>query len=259
MNIAVAQLDAGATPAENLERLNRASRQARDAEVEALFFPELYDVGYNLGQLGGEAPWCESALLKLAQMYRLFLIGGMVEFRDGRPRNTMKIFSPQGILGTYTKRHLVSFMGEKEVFEAGEELVTFEMGGLRWGCLICYDLRFPEQTRALVLEHGVEALAIVSAWPFPREQHWHTLLRARAIENQCYVVASNRVGRTGDYRFCGLSAILGPDGVPIAEADTEEETILLGELQPERVRALRRRLPILEDRRSNEEAADLEA
>lgn len=266
MKIAVAQLDAGTSPASNLERLNRAAREvsSQDELVEALFFPELFDVGYHLRSLENEfahaAPWSDRDLEAIANETNLVLAGGLIERPSSGPDkaekpdkalnafNTFKVVHPaRGVEAVYRKRHLVSFMGEPDFLRAGEELVSCEFGGLRWGLSICYDLRFPEHSRALALEHEVDVLAIVSAWPFPRREHWQTLLRARAIENQCYVVACNRVGTSGRYTFCGSSAVIDPFGEILAEAGTESEEILTADISPAVVREIRERLPVRRD------------
>jgi len=253
VKISVAQLDAGTSPASNLERLSRAAREvsSQGQLVEALFFPELYDVGYNLRSLQDPSAtelWPDDALESIADETGLILAGGMVETPG--PYNTLTVVEPgRGRTARYRKRHLVSFMGEPDYLRAGDELVSCEFGGLRWGLLICYDLRFPEQSRRLTLEHEVDVLAIVSAWPFPRREHWRTLLRARAIENQCYVVACNRVGTAGPYTFCGSSTVIDPFGEVLAEAGSESEEILTADISPAVVRDIRGRLPVRRDAR----------
>lgn len=255
MKIAVAQLDAGTSPASNLERLSRAARErsSQDALVEALFFPELFDVGYRLRSLetefAQEAPWSDMDLETLARETNLVLAGGMIERpAPGETFNAFKVFDPaHGLTAVYHKRHLVSFMGEPDYLRAGDALVSCAFGGLRWGLLICYDLRFPEHSRALALEHNVDVLAIVSAWPFPRRDHWRTLLRARAIENQCYVVGCNRVGTADRYTFCGSSAVIDPFGEVVAEAGTESEELLVADISPALVAEVRTRLPVRRD------------
>jgi len=258
VKIAVAQLDAGTSPASNLERLSRAAREvsSQDALVEALFFPELFDVGYDLRSLESDhaqdAPWADAELAALATETNVVLAGGVIDRTGpGKPFNAFKVVEPaRGVSAVYHKRHLVSFMGEPDFLSAGAALVSCAFGGLRWGLSICYDLRFPEHSRALALDHQVDVLAIVSAWPFPRREHWRTLLRARAIENQCYVVACNRVGTAGRYTFCGSSAIIDPFGEVLAEAGSESEEWLTAEISPALVSEIRSRLPVRQDRRS---------
>src|SRR5207244_9576161 len=118
---------------------------------------------------------------------------------------------------------------------------SFELGELRFGCSICYDLRFPEIYRKLVTEQNVGALLISSAWPFPRVEHWCVLAQARAIENQAYVIASNRVGKDDDLWFCGSSAIIDPRGVVIAAASADSAELIQADLSEELVVSVRRR------------------
>ena len=102
---------------------------------------------------------------------------------------------------------------------------AFQLGDLRFGFSICYDLRFPEMYRKLATEQNVGAFVISSAWPFPRDEHFRILSVARAIENQSYVIASNRVGKDDDLWFCGSSAIIDPRGVVIAAASADREEL----------------------------------
>jgi predicted amidohydrolase len=117
--------------------------------------------------------------------------------------------------------------------------------------MICYDLRFPELSRSLVLQ-GAEVLVLCSAWPFPRLSHWETLIRARAIENQVYFIAANRTGTDdGAISFCGASRIVDPYGVIVTSAAEDREEMISGEISRETILAVRAKMPVLQQRRSD--------
>jgi predicted amidohydrolase len=119
------------------------------------------------------------------------------------------------------------------------------LGGFDAGFCVCYDLRFPELTRSLALA-GAQMLIVAAAWPAARREHWKTLIRARAIENQCYVLAANRAGSDRGLRFCGASCVVGPRGEILAEASGSKEQVVLATLDPNSVQSARRQMPVLE-------------
>jgi predicted amidohydrolase len=129
--------------------------------------------------------------------------------------------------------------------------VSFALDDVRFGFSICYDLRFPEMYRKLVHEQNVDAFLISSAWPFPRDEHFRVLALARAIENQSYVIASNRVGRDDDLWFCGNSAIIDPRGVAIAAASPDREELIHADVSQELVNSVRQRVDSLGHRRED--------
>ena len=128
---------------------------------------------------------------------------------------------------------------------------SFALGDLRFGFSICYDLRFPETYRKLAIEKNVGAFLISSAWPFPRDEHFRVLVQARAIENQSYLIASNRVGKDDDLWFCGNSAIIDPRGVVVAAASPDREELIHAHVSEELVLSVSRRVQSLGHRREN--------
>jgi predicted amidohydrolase len=138
-------------------------------------------------------------------------------------------------------------MDEEKYLTPGEEPVIVDLPWGRSGLAICYDLRFPELMRGYALG-GVRLILIPAEWPHPRRAHWRTLLRARAIENQCFVVACNRVGTTGSTTFFGSSAVIDPWGETLVEAG-EVETLLTVTIDTDLVEAVRRKIPVFADRR----------
>ena len=147
--------------------------------------------------------------------------------------------------------YAVAPVEEQTCFAPGDALTSFALGGLPFGFSICYDLRFPELYRKLVTEKNVDAFVISSAWPFPRVEHLRVLAQARAIENQAYVIASNRVGKDDDLWFCGSSVIIDPRGVVIAAASADREELIHADVSQELVQSVRSRVQSLAHRRQD--------
>jgi predicted amidohydrolase len=167
---------------------------------------------------------------------------------DGRTFNTAVLIGPDGeIVATYRKRHLFGFAtGERTLITAGEALIVAETPLGHTGIATCYDLRFPEMFRDLV-EVGAETFLVASGWPTPRIGHWDVLTRARAIEDQAWMVACNGVGSHADITLGGHSIVIDPQGNVIAEAG-DEETVLFADVEPGRAREWREAFPVLDDR-----------
>ncbi|RZS91010.1 putative amidohydrolase [Motilibacter rhizosphaerae] len=168
---------------------------------------------------------------------------------DGELYNTSVLIGSDGaVLRHYRKIHRFGFdEGEAAVLAPGTELVTAEHGDAVLGLATCYDLRFPEMFR-LLLDSGVTVLVLVASWPATRVEHWRTLLRARAIENQMWVLGCNQSGTQGRVELGGASAVVDPAGVVVAEAGSAEQ-VLTAMLDPAQVPLLRKAFPVLRDRR----------
>jgi len=136
---------------------------------------------------------------------------------------------------------------EKEIFIHGNKPVTFSIGGINLGIMICYDVRFPELARRYV-DLNCSVLIISSAFPFPRLDHWRNLLKARAIENQVYIIASNRVGKDADFNFLGNSSIIDPWGTLKGALNETEEGVILNEISMDKVNQVRDFIPCLKDK-----------
>jgi predicted amidohydrolase len=161
-------------------------------------------------------------------------------------RNCAAIISPAGeVVGEYQKMHPFSYGKESQHFSGGDHLVIADCGGLHICPLICYDLRFPELWR-LAAVAGAEVFTIGASWPEARQHHWRSLLMARAIENQAFVIGVNRIGRDPHLGYAGGSMIVSPMGEVIAEADSSAAA-LSAEIDPEAVRQWRRQFPALAD------------
>ncbi len=167
---------------------------------------------------------------------------------DGRTFNTAVLIGPDGeIVATYRKRHLFGFAtGERTLITAGDALIVAETPLGHTGIATCYDLRFPEMFRDLV-DAGAETFLVASGWPTPRIGHWDVLTRARAIEDQAWMVACNGVGSHADITLGGHSIVIDPQGTVVAEAG-DGETVLFADVEPGRAREWREAFPVLDDR-----------
>jgi len=259
MKVAVAQISCLlGDPEANLLKVREFSRRAKEAGAELIVFPEMTDTGYSMPVIRVHANHWNSGFLpglqEIAREFSIAIVSGVSE-RDGASiYNSQVLIDSRGdIAGKYRKTHLYAVppVEEQACFAPGDCFATFELGGLHFGFSICYDLRFPEMYRKLATEQNVGAFLISSAWPFPRVEHFRTLAMARAIENQSYVVASNRVGKDDDLWFCGSSAIIDPRGVGIAAASADREELIQADLSEELVLSVRSRVESFAHRRQD--------
>jgi predicted amidohydrolase len=165
---------------------------------------------------------------------------------DGRFRNNAIVARPDGSTSRYAKIHPFSFAGEHERYAAGTEFLTVDVEDLRVSVFVCYDLRFADEFWALARD--TDLYVVPANWPEPRHEHWRALLRARAIENQAYVLGVNRVGLAKDLPHVGGSALLDPLGITIFEGNADE-AVLVGEATSEMITQIRTKFPFLADRR----------
>ncbi len=166
---------------------------------------------------------------------------------DQRPFNSFVLAGPDGEVHRYRKIHPFTYGGEEKVFRAGTELITIEIEGLRVSPLVCYDLRFADEFWQLAV--ATDVFLVPANWPAARRVHWQSLLQARAIENQAYVIGCNRVGEGGGLSYCGDSRIVDPSGELLATA-ARTESILLADIGADQVRDTRERFQFLRDRRT---------
>jgi omega-amidase len=240
----------------NLEKMDDFASRARQAGAELIVFPETADTGYAMSIIQAQATSGNDGVIpklqQIAQAHSIALISGIAEREGARIYNTQIVIDASGkLVARYRKAHLFTAarIGEDKCFTPGDEFTSFSMGGFRFGLSICYDLRFPEVYRTLAVRDAVNVFAISSAWPFPRAEHFRTLAVARAIENQSYVVSSNRVGMDDGIPFCGMSAIIDPYGVVIASGSADREELVSAELSEEVLQSVRKRMTIFDHRR----------
>lgn len=192
----------------------------------------------------------EAALASLAQKHDIALMAGLAVKAGECGANESVTFGPDGReLARYRKLQPFSMAGEGASYPAGDKVVSFQWGGFTIAPFICYDLRFPEIFRAAV-DKGAELFAVIGNWPNRRHQHWTTLLKARAIENQAAVIGVNRAGTDPEFTYAGGSLILGPQAEVLAEAG-EAPGFIRAEITPEQVREWRTSFPALRDRRND--------
>jgi predicted amidohydrolase len=191
----------------------------------------------------------EQFLIERAREHRCWIVGSIAQWsteEDSKARNVSVLAGPDGAVHRYAKIHPFSYAGEDKQYQAGTDFCTVDIDGLRVSLFVCYDLRFADEFWAL--GPGTDLFVVVANWPEPRREHWRTLLRARAIENQAYVVGVNRVGTVKDLKYVGDSAIIDPLGVVLAE-QTGQEAVLVADVTAERVSDVRAEFPFLADRR----------
>lgn len=221
---------------ENLRTISALASELDGENVDLVVLPELCDFGYDLASIRRRAGSADSpalgAMRSVAEALDCFVAGGIVEPDGGRLFDTLAVIDPEGVVvSRYRKIQLYGPAGESDVFEPGTSLETVDVRGWTIGLAVCNDLRYPEIARGLT-EKGIDALILAAAWPFPRVRHFTTLVEARAIENQVFVVAANRVGRLGETLFCGCSRVVDPHGDVVASASEDREALLRASLDP---------------------------
>ncbi len=258
MKIAVAQLDCSLGDiALNCSKITSFAERAKKESCDLIIFPEMMDTGYEMHTIQETASsWSEQPFLiakRAAADQGIYLISGLSEREESGICNSVVVFNPTGeLIGKYRKIHLLSAdpVNENQHLIAGDSPEMVQIGDMKCGLLICYDIRFPELSRYLV-NQGAMVLIVCSAWPLSRQNHWITLTTARAIENQSYIVAANRVGTDGNLTFCGLSCIVDPYGISVEEGSEDREELLIGEVTLEAVKSVRASMPVFEDKRDD--------
>jgi len=264
IRVACVQITSGREKALNLEKAEKLVAQAAATGADIVALPEKWnaigppDVLHDTAETieGGESI---EAMRGWAKTHGVTLVGGSItERREGREKlsNTSLVFDPEGeLVATYRKIHLfdVEVGGltyrESEAEEHGDEPVVAEVEGWPVGLTICFDVRFPELYRVLALEGALLAMVPAHFTLYTGKDHWHLLLRARAVENGFYVAAPAQVGETGIGRpSYGRSLIADPWGTVLAQAH-DEETVISAELDRAWLEEVRRRIPSLSARR----------
>lgn len=230
-----------------LSEIKRLSNQG----IRLIVLPEMWSTGYAWRKLGKLSELTPEIIkeLKKASKKGTVIIGSLPEKVGDDVYNTAYVIDSGKVIGNYRKIHLFSPMKEDFFLKAGNEPLMCSTSLGRIGVLICYDVRFPELPRRLTVE-GAEILVVPAEWPHPRLDHWRTILKARAIENQLFVIAANRCGKQGMVRFCGNSTIVNPWGEVISVAGEKEETIT-AEMDLNLVYRYREEMPALKDRRED--------
>lgn len=238
-------------PPASFARLRPWLDAAQAAGARLAVLPEMYACGFSMqtDRIAEPEDGPSTRFLVDEAAARGMWICGSVPARPGgaeRPFNTLVLAGPSGELHRYRKIHPFTFAREHEHYGAGTERVTVQVEGVRLSLFVCYDLRFADEMWAVA--HDTDAYVFVANWPERRRHHWTTLLRARAIENQAYVIGVNRVGEGGGLGYAGDSRVIDPWGEILVGA-AGGETMLLADVDPAVVAEARRTFPVLRDRR----------
>jgi len=239
-------------PGANLATVTRMVEEAKRCSSDLVLFPELWSTGYDLSNASRYASDLDSGVFaeisSLARRVGIHILGSTLSLCGTKHRNTLTVFAPNGsLLADYSKIHLFRLMDEHKYLCAGDKIRTVDLPFGRAGLAICYDLRFPEMFRVQALAGAVMCF-LPAEWPIPRLSHWQTLVQARAIENQMFVLACNRVGSDADNVFPGHSMAVDPWGEILAEGSDGEELITLS-VDLSKVLETRKTIPVLQDRR----------
>lgn len=235
----------------NIETAIKGIKKLAADGVRIVVLPEMFSCSFDNNHLeehSRKTPEILGIFEELAFSEGVIIAGSMPENEDGRIYNTLYLIESSGDLaGQYRKVHLFSPTDEERFFSQGDRPVVCETSAGRIGLMTCYDLRFPELCRYLAI-NGAEIVVVSAQWPSARIEHWDTLLKARAIENQIFIAAANRCGRTTDLVFPGHSRIISPWGALLAKAD-ESESVISAEVSPSEIERARAAIPCLEERR----------
>lgn len=235
----------------NLAHVSDALARVAGQGAQVAVLPEMWSTGFayrTLNELALRTDAVVAELRELSARHNLVIVGSQPEpAGDDRVFNTIHVIDRGRIVAAYRKLHLFSLLGEDKAFKGGESWCLAETSLGRVGVIICYDLRFPELSRRLALE-GADMICVPAQWPKPRQEHWRTLLRARAIENQVPVVAANACGPIGKLEFFGMSMVIDHCGEVLADAG-ETPGEVLATLDPQAMAAWRAQIPCFADRR----------
>lgn len=244
------------TPEDNFRRAADLLEQAAAGEPDVIVLPELWNTGFfpreNLYETADDYASRTRTLCAIfsAEKNVNVLAGSVTERRSNRLFNACYAFDRTGnTVGRYDKTHLFSVMGENRWFTPGDHLGLFQFDGVNCGIEICYDVRFPELTRAMAVK-GLDVLFLVAQWPAQRLEHLHILANARAIENQCFVCVCNGCGEAPGISFGGGSCVFSPTGKTLAIADGNE-CMLDAEIDLSGLPLLRERFNVFGDRRTD--------
>jgi len=243
-NIALGLID------RNLKKVETALGRIAKQGVQLVVLPEMWSTGYDYKRLAShasETPRVVEAICKLSAQNDMVVIGSLPEEANGNIYNTAYVVDRGEVLDSYRKLHMFSTMGEDRFLSPGDRALVLSTSVGRLGIAICYDLRFPELFRKMALE-GAEIICLPAEWPKPRQDHWRTLLRARAMENQLFVIATNCCGLQGKLDFFGMSLLLSARGEVLAEGG-ETDTELHATLDYQEMIDYRAQIRCYDDRR----------
>lgn len=236
----------------NLEKLKRYAKEACENGVDVLFLPEMSFTGFSMNtkETRDNKEEIYNAISKISAENHIFIGFGWTEKSNsdvGLARNHYSVIGDTRVISDYIKIHPFSFAGECDYFEGGNKITNFYVNGIPFSNAICYDLRFPEIFQ--IISSKAHVIVVPACWPEKRRSHWATLLKARAIETQSYIVGINCVGEIGGLMYSGDSMIINPDGRVVAEANPYEESLVVYDLEDDVV-DFRNSFPVKQDRKN---------
>jgi omega-amidase len=248
MNISIVQPDLGwEDKTANFSNLSRMISPLFN-KTDIVILPEMFNTGFSINpEKLSELPGTETLkwMLNLSQQGNFGLCGSYIVKENGKYFNRLVFVAPDNQTWHYDKRHLFSMGGEDKIFSAGKNRLVFNFRGVNISPYICYDLRFPVWSRN---RNDCDLIIYSANWPEVRRDVWNTLLKARAIENQCYVAGANRIGTDGNgIGYCGDSILISPKGDAICTANRNEEGSLTGEISMTELADFRKKFPVQKD------------
>lgn len=256
LTIAIAQINIVlGEPRINEEKISDFTEKAAVAGADVIVYPEMWNTGYALDKLqtlaDKEGVMSQDLLSRLANKYHINIVGGSVAIKQHTDfYNTMYIYNRLGQkISQYNKVHLFGLMSEGQYLTSGSQKTSFMVDDIPSTGVICYDIRFPEWIRTLMSDGPKQLLFVASEWPVQRIQQWQILLQARAVENQTFVIAANRVGKDQQNTFGGSSMIIDPLGNIIARGSSQNEELVLATVDTADEQAVRGEIPVFNDRR----------
>lgn len=246
MKIAILQTDIDwANPSVNVKNVDEIIDRQEKADLFVL--PEMFSTGFCTDPEGiAESVDCETLqwMKRKAAEKGCALAGSIATEEEGKYYNRFYFVHPDGTVDSYDKKHLFTYGGEDKHFTPGHQRVIVNYMGVRILLQVCYDLRFPVWARN---RKDYDMILYVASWPTSRVEVWKTLLRARAIENQCYVAGVNRVGNDPNCTYCGGSAIIDPYGKALASCEDGKVEVADAMVDLEVLEAFRKKFPVLND------------
>jgi predicted amidohydrolase len=259
MKTAISQLNIKrGKPWHNLDLIQGAAEKASTQNADLLCLPEMVTTGFDWKrnrELLAESDRHHKEVSRIARTHEIAICGSFLECASsGMPCNTLIYFDHTGeMLAKYRKVHLFTLFHEDQHVEPGQEVVVRDIRHGKAGFAVCYDLRFPELFRKNT-QLGAQIQILPAAFPHPRLEHWRTLVRARAIENQCFFIAVNQSGMehhdsgVGAAHYFGHSMVVDPWGEILLELG-EDEDLQIVDIDLSQVEQIRAKMTVLKDRR----------
>lgn len=250
MKVGLTQMDiAWEDKQKNMEKVKKLAEQAAEQKVELLVFPEMTLTGFTMNTaLAGEEMLFSPTLRffkDLSKQYKMAMAFGYVEDFGGEFYNKFMLVSEGRILYDYDKIHPFNYGEEGQHYIGGHEVKTVILKDMEMSGFVCYDLRFPEIFQAVA--DSVQMILVIANWPKERVLHWETLLRARAIENQCYIIGVNRTGKGNGIEYMESSMAFDPLGERLTKAHSKSELMVV-EVDGKKVKEVREQFPFRQDR-----------